>query len=558
MHHNGWIAGAALGAATMAVLMALVTLVIRAKIVPMHQTDRRGEPMRSQEEAAWRYLKASEPKLALVAFLRCDESPEVLTGRGQARWLAYLQDRRDNRQPLDENHPDVVAARHDLQAAMTPEADLWLGLIHEAFNQWQAARQVYRFAGARFPNEHLWFTTAIRRLDILEASVANEGADRSDPAQDRDEHRQITNESSKGRRPKEAGFAFWEALAAWQRGDLDSAQASLLQARDDYLQQRDVLATSGQRRSDPRGDIFPCCCDQMLAYWRLAAQLRAMAQSKQSLSEVVRELVQTRDDAQKAKQAAATALGCGTEVDLWTLVARLITQRDETASQRREVERELIRHRQDTEQRTREWTQIQTRLEAEIRAATNREAAIKSAWQQAEAHRREAESRLQGIREVLWRARIVPTTSSDEELVEVLESIVARRIDDKDREIARLRRLLVPAKRQPSSQDRKLASVDPREAERVFLEGVQQYLHNRWSEAEESFLMAIRLQERDARFHYFLGLARHAQGHTELAEADFRRGAALERQGAIHRESFLALIERLQGPARSALSRYRP
>ena len=71
-----------------------------------------------------------------------------------------------------------------------------------------------------------------------------------------------------------------------------------------------------------------------------------------------------------------------------------------------------------------------------------------------------------------------------------------------------------------------------------------------------SFLDAIKNDALDARYHYFLGLARLAQNKQEAYE-DFEQGAKLEAQDRPSRVAVSVALERVQGPARQALNETR-
>ena len=60
----------------------------------------------------------------------------------------------------------------------------------------------------------------------------------------------------------------------------------------------------------------------------------------------------------------------------------------------------------------------------------------------------------------------------------------------------------------------------------------------------------------DARYFYFLGLSRLAQGSREAME-DFDEAAQLERAGKPDRAAVSTALERVQGPMRRALNNIR-
>src|SRR5262249_13065904 len=132
-------------------------------------------------EQARGHLENGEPDKALVAFSGCDSCPAVMCGRGQARWLAYLRHQKQLRQPLDENDPEVSRARQDLIAAKSAEGALWLGLINEAFGQFDSAREAYTEGRNTHPERGRLFAAALSRLEALSGNGTRPVATRIDP-----------------------------------------------------------------------------------------------------------------------------------------------------------------------------------------------------------------------------------------------------------------------------------------------------------------------------------------------------------------------------------------
>lgn len=101
------------------------------------------------------------------------------------------------------------------------------------------------------------------------------------------------------------------------------------------------------------------------------------------------------------------------------------------------------------------------------------------------------------------------------------------------------------------------ATADPLEAELQYTAGVQAFYSGNYVEAERALADAARQGIQDARYLYFLGLARYQQGNTAAADVDFREAARLERQSKPGRAGVNRALERIQGPGRQALERYR-
>jgi tetratricopeptide (TPR) repeat protein len=97
---------------------------------------------------------------------------------------------------------------------------------------------------------------------------------------------------------------------------------------------------------------------------------------------------------------------------------------------------------------------------------------------------------------------------------------------------------------------------DPLEGERLFAAGLRLYTAKRYPEAEREFAAAIENDANDARYIYYLGLARLMQGNRDGLE-DFDRAARLERTGRPDRAAVSAALERVQGPVRETLNAVR-
>ena len=102
------------------------------------------------------------------------------------------------------------------------------------------------------------------------------------------------------------------------------------------------------------------------------------------------------------------------------------------------------------------------------------------------------------------------------------------------------------------------ATPDPARASTAFARGFSAYRAGNWPAAERSLTAAVQADASDARYHYFLGLARLAQGKGGPAVEDFRRGAALERQNQPNAAEVDRALELMPRDARQAVNRYRP
>jgi len=91
----------------------------------------------------------------------------------------------------------------------------------------------------------------------------------------------------------------------------------------------------------------------------------------------------------------------------------------------------------------------------------------------------------------------------------------------------------------------------------LFNRAIDLYFAGRYPEAEAALANATRQDGNDARYWYFLGLSRLAQGKAGAAEA-FQKGAAQESRSLPPAREINAALEKVQGEARRALNGFRP
>jgi hypothetical protein len=102
--------------------------------------------------------------------------------------------------------------------------------------------------------------------------------------------------------------------------------------------------------------------------------------------------------------------------------------------------------------------------------------------------------------------------------------------------------------------------ADPLAAEQAYAAGMANYFARRYDRAEEQFLAAVQNDSQDARYYYFLGLARWSQNTREKraeAKADFEHGADLERHNRPGSDAVNAVLERVQGQPRREVDQFR-
>ena len=115
----------------------------------------------------------------------------------------------------------------------------------------------------------------------------------------------------------------------------------------------------------------------------------------------------------------------------------------------------------------------------------------------------------------------------------------------------------------PAFQQADAGGNDPIVAERHYGEGYHLYWAKKYPEAEAQFKKAATLFDKDARYHYFLGLAQYQQKTKAKRDAAFyawEQGARLETKSATNPfavREINASLERVQGNERQLLNSYR-
>lgn len=103
-----------------------------------------------------------------------------------------------------------------------------------------------------------------------------------------------------------------------------------------------------------------------------------------------------------------------------------------------------------------------------------------------------------------------------------------------------------------------LDNPDPQVANGYYISALSFYTAHKYADAERKFTTAIKYNNLDARYFYYLGLTRLALDKPEDAKADFEQGAQLERNDSPGRPNVNAALERVQGPVRRTLDHFRP
>jgi len=112
----------------------------------------------------------------------------------------------------------------------------------------------------------------------------------------------------------------------------------------------------------------------------------------------------------------------------------------------------------------------------------------------------------------------------------------------------------------PAPEPEIAVQPNPAMAEKHFSRGLDFFWARRYTDAESELVKAVALYDDDARYRYFLGMARYMQGTTDkrkLAGLDFDKGAQLERSRHPSSREVNASLERVQGYLRTLIDGYR-
>jgi TolA-binding protein len=555
---TAWLGGSVAGAALFGAALSASGLIHR-KQAP--QVIERSQPpivaAKPTAEQARRLLESGDLEASLAAFSEVDESPAVLAGRGQARWLNYLRQQKRQHAPLSERDAPVVAARKELVGSKSPEGSLWLGLINEAFGQFDAAREAYDLGHDSYPNRARLFAAARSRVDAL--TGGKKVAANFDPQLGLALSLVMMEAPAEaGGVVDEAGYDFWDAVTLARKGDFSAGRAALLKARAAHEQRRDLVVHRGANPdSDPRDDIFLHSCDQMLAWWDLQAKLQTAGFASQSPSQTFDALLGSQKKFDDAMKSLTATLRVDKADDIAGAIATLIDERKQAVERFKRADEALITARADLGKKNDELTEARKTATTELKKALAQEAEARKALEEVAAAKRHADDSFRSVHARLVKAKLVGEKADAADLVKALDTVLSTDINAKDAEIARLNGLLAEARRLPAVSTPAAAKADPDLAERLFSYGLQLYYDGKHAEAEEQFVAARQNNDRDARMLYFLGLSRLPQGKTAAADADFRKAVELERENSPDSRAVSAALERIQGPDRQIINRYR-
>jgi hypothetical protein len=588
-YSTGWVGGGFIGALTGIAVCVGIWL---TGAIPSREPAKQPAPTQVQPPVA-----AAAPAVDVTAAIRLldsgdlDQAVEQLdkqdktngearTALGQARVLKYLRDcKRKNAQP-DAAAEELKAAQADLKSNDSPVSSLWLGLIEESFGKTDAARTIYQDAKGKFAGDSKLFQAALDRLDARPTGPATP---------------RITMNSfsaalftlliqAEPAMPDEAGFEFWKAVRLAKQHKYTEAQTALKQARDAHDVRRFLLARKGLNpTSDPWEESFLRCCDELRDYWTMRNQLHTggydlMAQTSPSAA-LVQALNRGRNSSEEAK----------------SLNQRLAAIKDALSQSGYDLT--------DLPAAVNKFVKAKDTVDAALKSAQTDKAAAESRQQaaltqvsQIEAAKKAVEDELKKTKDQL--AAMKPTTAADADMVKLREE--RQRLENKAKDLeeqltsakqaaersqttardlmsfvtAVKQKIQSPPEAKPvdvlTNLDQALAAKpapradlpalptaatkDPR-AERAFARGLNNYRCGAIAAAQADFDVAVQLNGMDARYWYFLGLCKSAQGRD--AADDFRQGVERERRNLPNAGVIDACLERLTPDARVVINRAR-
>jgi len=449
-------------------------------------------------ELARQHLDNGQFEQALTAFEQCDDSSEVLAGRGQSRWLTYVRQQKQHNEVPDESADEVAHARKDLAAARNAEATLWLGLINESFRHYDLARETYEHGRDSFPDRDHLFLAAHSRLEAV--SGKSKAAPVADPQLDLALAMNMNDQM----------VPWWDAQAKLHFAGYKLDGRSPVQVVDVLL--------ANQRKYDE--------AMKSLTETLKISNPEDVATTIESLA---KERQQAEENWRKAKGEAHQF-----ETDLVRKDAAFTALQKSAAEQLDKA----------------------TTREASARKAL---AEVTMARKSAEESYETVTARLRSAHLVGERATPADIAAAIDKLVNADPDAQAAEIA-RLKDLLKRSHTSSPAP-QPQTQPIAAVEVptkaDPARSERFFSFGVQLYFSRQYAAAEEQLENAARFNNQDARVLYFLGLTRLPLGKTESAYNDFRRAAELERRSLPDSATINALLERIQGSERQLINRFR-
>ncbi|QEL14687.1 hypothetical protein [Limnoglobus roseus] len=250
-------------------------------------------------------------------------------------------------------------------------------------------------------------------------------------------------------------------------------------------------------------------------------------------AKLAKELTDARDELKKQKEAADTALKASTD----KLTAAQATAEKQLADAKTAAEKSMadLQKKVDTAD-----ARIKDEVKTAVAAATkDADAKVAKAQEQATEQQKLAALEIQKAQA----ARSADAKAFEAKMAELTDQFQRQMATVKSGAIVPLNDVFV---------------AKTAEAATAFDAGTTAYFAGRYADAEAAFARAGKADQTDARYWYFLGLSKYAQGKKKEAEADFKTGSDWEGRGKPGRRAVATALESIQGPARRALEAVRP
>jgi tetratricopeptide (TPR) repeat protein len=591
-----WVGGGAIGVAASIVLFGLLWAVgaLAGKKVQMAAAPPAAvAPAQAEPRVA---ARAAEPRIAETPRVAAEsvqtllergefdrllaqprsEAPDsgTLAARGEARWLLYLKQQSEKQQPIKADDEVVKQARADLENAKSAASLFWLGQIEEGAGNVEGARKLYRNGMNQFKDnaeDVRVFQAALDRLDAIEPAV--DAQSRLLPESTRQHLATLLADASLtkalqalialqdqpvtrgGAKPapatdaatnaspaSEAGFDFWKAVRLAKQGDYEAAVQTLSTARAIHANRRFQRLKKNQNPlSDPTEEIFLKSCDELISAWQVRAKMQqsGLASSKNPVKAIGQILSTASAQNESAaaihaaveKAAKDPAVGGATEPA--QVIARLAEAQEKSQAQLAEVRDVLSKANL-------------------ISGDTSLSSAID--------HLVKQDAETQQLLASLAKNLGVQGNADGggQQLTQAVEKL---EVDNKTMQSKLTDALAKIAAHQAGARAEGGNSPNRMLAEEHYEAGHQAYWQGNYQAAAREFDQAIReagKPSRDARYLYYLGLARFQQGDEQEAREAFLQASAIERDHSTQRPAVNGALERVQGQARAILNTYRP
>ena len=601
------------------------------------------------------WLDAGRPDLALPAFEAAGDAAQPLdvAGRGQARWLLRVREAARAGQTLAVDDAGLKPALADLTRTVaaadtltTPDerravvgAALRLGLTKELTGDADGAARDYQAAAAKYPEARKLFEVAATRVRLMQRPGKLSLAPRDiDGLLGVALAAVLLVQDAPAAGTEEPGVLFWDAANLAAAREYPAAIAALKKAR--ALHDRTRLADAGRGPnplSDPLGQIFLRCCDELAADWTLrnqlytdpvagpvfaksgvAAGLTRLAAAAKPDPKVVAQLATAQAElkAKETELAAATAKGVEADDKLTAATAEATTAataakaaKDKLAAAEGKLTAaedavakvvsglkagkvvgpdddaatvvknlpDILKKvtsasdSADAKKAAEKLTAARVEIDAARGAAAKADADAKALTAKLEAAQAESKKQAAAAQAELTQLRATVEADRKKAADEATQTARAELDAQKSAYESKLETMLRDSKRRDDNARAQIANaragvsvplmtievVAQGKAAESYTRAIDLYFGNRFAESEASLNASVEQDPADARYWYFLGLSRYAQGKPSASEA-FKRGAEQEGRTSPASREVNAALEKVQGDARRELNRFRP